>query len=147
MSSASLEVTPWNESTATCACCGRESKTIWGDVSRDDVTVAVYYIQWTVGSADHLPNVDLVLGSWGDKASPDQRVLVSLVFKPAHNGGSFMVVDGTNRPANSPELCSRALQREEVIGTPLAAQTFGVLDAIWLKEPRIVEVKALNNVA
>jgi hypothetical protein len=147
MTSSSLKVTPWAESGGTCACCGRQSKTIWGDVSQNESTVAAYYVQWTVGAADHLPNVDVVLGAWGDLGSPDQRVLVSLLFKPAQNGGSFMVIDGTDRPANSPELCSRALLRTEVVGTPVSTQVFAIVDAIWLGEPRIAEVKALSDVA
>jgi hypothetical protein len=147
MISSPLVVTPWKESGGTCTCCGRQSKTIWGDVSTDQGTVAAYYIQCTVGAADHLPNIDVVLGTWGDLGSPDQRVLVSLLFKPAPDGGSFMVIDGSHRPANSPELCSRALSRTEVVGTPLAAQVFAVVDAVWLGEPRIAEVKALNDVA
>ena len=147
MSAASFEVTPWSESGGTCSCCGRQSKTIWGDVSQGENTVAVYYVQWTVGAPAHRPNVDLVLGAWGDHANPDQRVLVSLLFNPAKDGGSFMVIDGTDRPANKPELCSRGLLRTEVVGTPLATKVFEIVDAIWLSEPRVLEVKALNHVA
>ena len=143
-----LQATPGNESTATCDCCGRTSKTMWGYVSDSSgATVAVYYVQFTVGAPEHFPNVDLILGEWGDGASAKDRVLVSLLFRPSSEGGSFMVIDPGGRPADSRELCGRALRRAEVIESPLAQEVFSVVDAIWLTEPRISEVKDLNNAA
>jgi len=48
-----------------------------------------------------------------------------------------MVVDATERPiANSP-LVGGALRRQDVVGTPLAEQVFGLVDAIFLQDSRI----------
>ena len=52
----------WNESTGHCACCGRISKKIWGDLSDANGTQAAYFVHWTVGAPEHLPNIELVLG-------------------------------------------------------------------------------------
>ena len=57
-----LKATPLKETSSTCECCGNVSKTICGDVSIPEKTLAIYYVQWTVGSAEHYPNVDLILG-------------------------------------------------------------------------------------
>jgi predicted outer membrane lipoprotein len=52
-----------------------------------------------------------------------------------------MVIDGEGRPADHRSLCGQALKREEVIGTPLAANAFALFDAIWLQDPRIEELR------
>lgn len=137
----------WNESTGHCDCCGNQSKTIWGDLADSSGTKAVYVVQWTVDQPKHMPNFDLVLGPWGNGASPSDRILVSLLYQPRPGGGSFMVVNGHARLADNRGLCDRALERSEVVGTPLAKEVFLLVDALWLTEPRIAPVRALDNVA
>lgn len=140
-----IAASPWKESFGICKCCGRKSKTIWGDLSDSEITQAVYFVQWIVDAPEHLTNIDLVMGRWGEDAGPDNRILVSLLFQPGNDGGSFMIIDGEGRPADSRTLCKRALRRAEIIGTPMASEVFGLVDALWLTEPRLDEVKALNN--
>jgi hypothetical protein len=135
-----LCATPLEESSAHCACCGNMTRTIWGDLSTEDRAVAVYYVQWTPGSPQHDPNIDLVIGEWGTDAKPEDRVLVSLLYRSRPDGG-VMVIDGEGRPADQRSLCGQALKREEVIGTPLAANAFALFDAIWLQDPRIEELR------
>ena len=139
--------TPWKESFGTCACCGHTSKTIWGDLSTEQTVLATYFIHWTVGSPEHDVNVDLIVGAWGAGTKPEDRVLVSVLYRPASDGGSFMIIDGESRFAGKRELCGRAMRRAEVVGTPFASEVFSFLDGIWLTDPRIAEVKALNDVA
>lgn len=140
----SITSTLWNESTGHCDCCGRVSKKIWGDLSDATGTQAVYFVHWTVGAPEHCPNIDLVLGRWGDGADPVDRDLVSLAYRPGPDGGSFMVIDGQGRPPDTRSICGRALRRDEVVDTPLASHVFSLVDALWLTEPRIAEVRALN---
>jgi len=140
-----LVVNPWKESEGTCACCGRKSKTIWGDVSEQGAAVAIYFVQWTLGAPEHEPCIDIVLGAWGEGARPEDRRAASLLYRPAKGGGSFMVVDGTGRRTDDRSLCGRALQRSEIVGTPLAQEVFSLVDAIWLTEPRIGQLKELDN--
>jgi hypothetical protein len=140
-----LKATPWKETSTACECCGRVSKIICGDVSVADKTMAIYYVQWTVGSAEHRPNVDLILGPWDSGAAPTERVLISLAYEPGPDGGGFTIIDSEARPANSRALCGRALKREEVVGTPFAQEAFQLVDAIWSGDPRIDEVKKLDN--
>ena len=139
--------TPWKESSGTCACCGRTSKTVWGDLSTPEGALATYFVQWTVGAPEHDVNVDLVIGAWGEGAKPQDRVLVSVLYRPSSEGGSFMVIDGEARYSSKSELCGRAVRRAEVVGTPFAQEVFSLLDSLWLTDPRIAEVKALNDVA
>ena len=137
----------WSASGGHCDCCGHRSHTIWGDLADADGPRAAYFVQWTERQPGHMPRIDLVLGSWGDGALPADRVLVSLVYRPAPGGGSFMVIDGAGRPADHRGLCGRALARAEVVGTLLAQQVFALVDALWLTEPRIMEMRALDDTA
>lgn len=140
-----LRAIPLKESSSICECCGKVSKTICGEVSILGKTLAIYFVQWTVVSAEHFPNIDLVFGPWDADADPRERVLISLVYDPGPDGGGFTLIDSEARPANSPRLCGRALKREEVIGTPFAQEAFQLVDAIWLDDPRVGELKRLNN--
>jgi hypothetical protein len=137
----------WNESTGYCDCCGKKSKTIWGDLGDSSGTRAVYFVQWTVDQPQHLPIFDIVLGPWGEGATPKDRVLVSLLYQPRHGGGSFMIGSGKGRRADSRTLCDRALERADVIGTPVANEAFSMADSLWLTEPRIEEIRALDSIA
>jgi hypothetical protein len=137
----------WNESTGYCDCCGKQSKTIWGDLADSSGAKAVYFVQWTIDDPAHMPNFDLVIGPWGDGTSPTERMLVSLLYQPRSGGGSFMVTTGKGRPADDRSLCSRALESVEVVGTPLANQVFSLVDSLWLTEPRIEGIRALDSLA
>lgn len=145
--SSEVVVTPLSQSEATCDCCGRTTKTVWGDLGIPNKTLAVYYVSWTRDAPDHTPNIDLILGPWGQDSDPSQRVLVSLLYKPGPDGGSFMVIDSDHRLLNKRDICSKGLRRVEVVGTPLADQIFAFVDAIWLLDPRVSEVRALNQAA
>ena len=137
----------WNASTGHCNCCGTQSRTIWGDLADSSGTRAVYFVQWTVNEPGHMPHFDIVLGPWGEGTAPGDRVLVSLLYQPRPGGGSFMVASGKGRRADDRSLCGRALERADVIGTPLANEVFSLLDALWLSEPRIEEIRAMDALA
>lgn len=137
----------WNASNGRCDCCGNESWTIWGDLADASGTKAAYFVEWTVDRPEHMPHVDLVVGPWGGGATAADRVLVALDYRPRPGGGAFMVVSGKGRRGDDRTLCARALEREEVIGTPLATEVFALVDALWLTEPRLEHVRALDALA
>jgi hypothetical protein len=140
-----IVATPWSESGGTCDCCGRTSKTIWGDLATDGSALAVYYVSWTVAAPEHEPKIDLIVGAWGNGTDPQNRILVSLLFRPAPDGGSFMVVDASDTSYRN--LCGRAMRRAEVVGTPLGQEVFALVDALWASDPRMSDVRALNHAA
>lgn len=136
----------WNEAGGHCDCCGSTSKTIWGELADGSgEALALYFVQWTVGAPAHLVNIDLVIGRWGEGADPAKRILVSLLYRPSRDGGSFMVIDGQGRRPDDRSICGRAMKRDEVIGTPLAEHVFGLVDALWMTEPHLEEVRAFND--
>ena len=127
---------------ASCGCCGNASRTVWGHVNHGEPIVAAYFVQWTIGRPDHGANFDLILGPWGEESSARDRQAISLVYRNSPEGSEFMVIDADNRPVAQSDLASKALSREEVISTDLAAHTFAILDAIWLQDTRIDEVRS-----
>ena len=58
-----------------------------------------------------------------------------------------MVTNAKGRRADDRSLCSCALDRENVVGTPLANEVFSLVDSLWLTEPRIKEIQALDSLA
>jgi hypothetical protein len=126
------------ESGGHCDCCGNESRCVWGMVHREDETLAVYYMHWTVGHlSEPGANLDLILGRWGDDSSADDRVVVSLLHREQTGGTpALMIIDAIGRPAAKGELARTALSRTDVIGTPIAAQVFGLVDAIYEQDGR-----------
>jgi hypothetical protein len=139
-----LTVTPGDESTRLCACCGAESRTFWGEVWAPEGVGAVYYVHYALGSAEPPPAIDLIVGPWGWDTPPAQRVLVAMRYRPGAGGG-IMVVDATGRPPDSPEMCGRALARADVVGTPFAQDVFALVDAVFLHDPRMQDVIHLGD--
>ena len=137
----------WGEKGFDCECCGKVSKHVWGELSCADRVQAVYSLHWTVGAPDHLPNIDLILGPWGDGTKPSDRFLVAMTYRPQHGGGPVTIVDGDGRPANDSSICGKALARAEVIGRPIAEEVFELVDALWLTEPGVREMLTLDDLA
>jgi hypothetical protein len=53
-----------------------------------------------------------------------------------------MVIDADERDVARGDLANRGLRREEVIDTPRARQAFEIIDAIWLQDGRLGEIRA-----
>ena len=124
-----------------CECCGENSRTVWGLARRDGGAHAAYFVHWTLGKvAEKGAHSDLILGRWGEDATNVDRYAVSLEYRRAAEGPAFMVIDATEQPIAHNELVARALRRDEVIGTELAAHAFELVDAIWLNDRQISEV-------
>lgn len=104
-----------------------------------EAAVAAYWMHWTVGHlSEPGANLDLVIGRWGDGATPDDRAAVSLLHRQQPDGsGAIMVIDSRDRPCGNGDLAGTALKRDDVIGTPLATQVFSMADAIYKQDGRI----------
>lgn len=133
-----FEVEPLGEGRGLCDCCGSQSKSVWGAVHRGAAAVAAYWVHWAEG---HLgepgANLDLVMGRWGDDTSAVDRFGIALRHRELADGTSaLMVIDAVGRPMCDGTLAGSGLARDEVIGTPLAAQVFAIVDAIYEQDSR-----------
>ena len=133
-----FQVERMGESGGHCDCCGKESRCVWGTVNDGDTALAAYWMHWTIGHlSEPGANLDLILGRWGEGASADDRVVISMLHRQQPDGSpALMVIDAADRPAAKGELANTALARAEVIGTPLAAQAFALVDAIYEQDGR-----------
>lgn len=133
-----FKVETMSESGGHCDCCGNVSRTVWGTVHDGKATLAAYWMHWTVGHlSEPGANLDLVLGQWGDSATSADRFGVSLVHRQQTNGSpALMVLDAADRPMSKGNLATVFLSRDEVIGTPIAAQVFSLVDAIYEQDGR-----------
>ena len=84
---------------------------------------------------------DLIIGTWGEGAGPEQRKAVSVAYRVLQTGPSFMVQDANARKIGSSSLVSEALNRSYVIGRPIAEKVFAVCDAVYIGDPRIAELR------
>ena len=124
-----------------CECCGKTTRGVSGWIEDSDKTLAAYLIHWTQSSKEHDANFDLIFGKWGDEATPNDRSVASFAYRPSEN--SFMVIDSRTRPAGqSNQVALFPLTRDEIVGTPLASYLFGLLDAVWLQDPRITDIRS-----
>lgn len=115
-----------------CDCCGTMTKRVWGFVRRESEPVCAYFVAWTEGKPDHGAAFDLILGKWGDTATKQDRYATALDFRLIDGAPQFMVVDAEERATSGSPLVGTALKRSDVIGTPIAAQIFAVIDAVYM---------------
>jgi hypothetical protein len=52
-----------------------------------------------------------------------------------------MIIDATDRDIGRDHLVRGGLRRDEVIGTEVAKQAFDIIDAIWVQDARIEEIR------
>jgi hypothetical protein len=124
-----------------CACCGSETRRVWGFVYSPTELAAAYFVQWALGRvADHGAIFDFILGGRGNGTTATDRVLVTLDYRLTDTGPAFMVIDSASRPAAKNELVGRALARTEVVGQPIAERAFAVADAVLAEDARIAEL-------
>lgn len=127
--------------TGVCDCCGRSSRTVWGQAYADDSCVAAYFVHWTLGHVpDRGANIDLIVGEWGETVTAEHRNAVALAYRLMENGPSMMVIDASTRPSSRSPLVGQALRRDEVIGTPLAQNVFAIADAVLAQDTRVAEL-------
>ena len=118
----------------SCDLCGDASRSVAGIVQGPAGETA-YLVQWSVGKVkEHGAHFDLLMAG-------DPALIVAVQFKQTSDGPAFMVIDSKSRQAWKQFPQARRLAREAVIGGPLADTVFAVLDAIWLQDERIRELR------
>jgi hypothetical protein len=137
-----LEILPDDHKTfGPCDCCGQMTSRVWGYIYEESDALAVYYVEWTPGHDGFQANFDLILGAWGENVSAADRQATALEFRKLDTGPAFRVIDAKSRQVSSSSLVSNALDRSDVIGTPIAVEVFAICDLIYLDDPRISELR------
>ena len=59
-------------------------------------------------------------------------------------GPAFMVQYASVRPVATNSLVKDVLDRDAVLGTPLADDAFAICDLVYLSDPRIEELRSIQ---
>jgi hypothetical protein len=138
-----LKVEMLGERQSTCECCQNTTQRVWGWISGHNRTLAAYYVTFTSGRPDHGAKFQLIVGSWGEGTTFEDRIAVELDCRVSSGKPAFMVVDASPFPT----VAARSLKRREVIGTELSAQVFPMVDAIYMNDPRLDEIRQWSHPA
>lgn len=122
------------------------SRLVLGYIHGEGIRPAAYQVHWTLGQVErHGAEVYLFLVRSGDGEQPEDRIGVALHFHRTAESHGLTVVDAGDTPLARHELVGRALSRDEVIGTPLAAEVFALVDFIWEQDARIAEISLMDS--
>lgn len=137
-----LEILPDSHKTfGPCGCCGEMTSRVWGYVYQESDALAAYFVEWTPGHQGQQANFDLIVGIWGEDTDASDRQAIAVEFRKLESGPAFRVIDAKYRAVSKSTLIAEGLDRDSVIGAPLAAQVFAICDLIYLEDPRISELK------
>jgi hypothetical protein len=138
VSALALQVAPiGSNETGRCECCGRVSRKVWGVVYRDRLTLATYYVHWTVGHVFETgADIDVILGKWGEGSSAEDRYAVRLAYRIFDHGPEMMVIDASHKHVSN-TIAAQCLKRSDVIGSPLAQNVFDICDAFLIQDQRL----------
>lgn len=128
--------------TTTCDCCGDPTQTVSSDLFLGDDLASLYWVTWTPGKPDHRAAFRLVFGPWGDGADPSGRALaLADYFIDEERGGSFWVRDDATALIRKDSAVRAALSRADIVGVLFGMTFFAILDAIFMKDPRLDEIR------
>ena len=113
------------------------NRTVWGEACVDGVQRAAYYVQWKAERLLDDVAFFIILGPW-DRDVPAERVGVALKCRMRKRGPGFMVVNAADSSWGAAgRKAGRHLQRDQVIGTPLAAEAFAIVDQVMYQDSRV----------
>jgi hypothetical protein len=137
-----LQINPDDQHTfGPCTCCGNMTRRVWGYLYDGEIAVGAYFVEWTPGHVEAAANFDLILGKWGPGSATNDRKAVAVAYRNLETGPAFMVINAQERSLSASSLVGEALAREQVIGQPLADSVFAACDAIFLRDPRIADLR------
>lgn len=124
-----------------CPYCGQFSRHIQGSVNFQSHPIAIYIVHWTPEHMEYDACFELAIGKFGIGTSAKDRQAVSIIYHVIDSERSFMIVDADQNEFFSSGYVSVALMRDNVIGTIIAEKIFTIIDAIYMCDDRIGEIR------
>jgi hypothetical protein len=113
------------------------NRTVWGDARVNGTQRATYYVQWQPERPLEDAVFFVILGPW-DRDLVAERVGVAAKCRMTKRGPEFMVIDAANRSWGAAEKNAGVrLQRDQVVGTPLATELFAIVDQVMYQDARV----------
>lgn len=126
-------------STGRCECCQNETISLSGFVSTETESLAAYFIAYTNGQPKHGAEFTFVVGKWGDAAMAKDRFVIVMHHFPEQ--GFMIDSDIVEKKSNMQELASNFLNRDDIIGSKFADTLFSMVDAVYMKDSRLDEIR------
>lgn len=115
-----------------CPTCGAGFEHVTGFVTRDGVAHAAYYAACH-GSPEHVAQIDVILGRWGDAATPTDRSHFACILR----ADGAMAVDAPLAVAPETDWLGPRLTREQALVHGLVAEFWAVVDLIAVADPSV----------
>lgn len=123
-----LEKTP-------CDCCGKTTIEYRGDLYHKEDWMAFYWVRMSEAHPEALPTFHIGTGNWAQGAKKDKRWIFGSEYDIKSQG--FRIMD----LAKGSDLATW-LDRKDVIGTDFAQQAFSMLDAIFMRDERLKDLRS-----
>jgi len=131
-----IEVTAERSEQTACACCGNTTNEVHGTLENDGEWLGHYMCRWSMQHPEKGVIFQIGLGDWRDQAPADARWMFGATYSTETAG---FRLDDLRR--NDGGTDATLLDRSDIIDTPFAQEAFAMLDAVFMKDPRLAEVR------
>jgi len=115
-----------------CEHCGSQYEHVTGFVSDDGRSHAAYFAACH-GHPEHMAHIDVILGEWGEAATPNDRVHFSCFLRP----DSAMAADAPVAITADAPLLGTRLTRDEALEHPRVSEFWAVVDVLAADDPSV----------
>ncbi len=122
-----------------CECCQNETASVTGFLYDKFDNWVAYNVCYTKGVPDHGAEFTLITGQWGEGSSPNDRYVIVLDYYP--NSGFMVAENCFERKGQIVSAATNFVDRDGVIGTDFASTLFMIVDAVYMKETRLNEIR------
>jgi len=133
-----IDVEGSKEERTPCECCGKWTIEVRGDLLKSNEWIAFYWVRFAQGHPESSPTIHCGTGDWSESAADDQRWLFGVEYNLEAKGFHLLDLRIDHEQA-LPNYT--ALNRDEILGTQFAQDAFAMIDAIWMKDPHLEELR------
>jgi hypothetical protein len=145
-----IELNDWIKS-FECSCCGEQSMTVWGWVSKDGVAHAVYFVGLMTGHTQPSVRLSLSIGGWGvdhpDENHVEGRNWVYIEARPTATSYEMMVREPEESFYFGKGLLGQPISRTDALARREIDEFFAVADHIAFNDPAVMSYLFGQNVS
>ena len=127
--------------TFDCPHCGKQSKTVWGFISRDGAAHAVYYAGLMTGHDQASVRLTISIGGWGAESEGEEQVKgrnwLLIEARPTSDSYEMMVREPEESFYFDKLILGRPMRRRDALASPLVDEFFAVADFIAFNDPAV----------
>jgi hypothetical protein len=124
-----------------CPDCGKESLTVWGFVSKENLAHAIYYAGLMTGHEQPSVRMTISIGGWGlDNANEkdvEGRDWIFIEARPTTDSYEMMVREPEESFYFGKGILGKPLSRTKALASPLLNGFFAVADFVAFNDPAV----------